>query len=70
MQQAAIHCGVDKCYRVERQQRTDIEDAQQLQITMFEIRKQLGILSVRAKIESRSLQRMGNILRMTDTRFF
>ena len=38
-------------------------------VNMFGIRKLLGIKSLRAKIERRSLQRMGHVLRMPNGRF-
>jgi len=37
-------------------------------VNMFGIRKLLGIESLRAKIERRSLQRMGHVLRMSNDR--
>ena len=37
-------------------------------MNMFGIRKLLGIESLRAKIETKSLQRMGHVLRMSNDR--
>ena len=38
-------------------------------VNMFGIRQMLGIESLRAKIEGRSLQRMGHVLRMPNDMF-
>ena len=48
--------------------RIDKQGARRKMVNMFGIRQMLGIESLRAKIERKSLQRIGHVLRMPNDR--
>ena len=61
---------VDKCYRHiwARKNKPPTMEMQEKEVNMYDLRKELGVNSIRSKIEKRSLERLGHIMRMEDNR--
>ena len=61
---------VDKCYRHiwSRKNKPPTMEMQEKEVNMYDLRKELGVNPIRSKIEKRSLERLGHIMRMEDDR--
>ena len=61
---------VDRCYRWvwSRKTKPPLEQMKEEGKNMADVRKELGVRSIRWKIEKRVLERIGHVLRMEDDR--
>ena len=61
---------VDKAYRYvwRRRDRAPLVQMQEEGVNMVDVRRELGVRSLRWKIEKRCLERIGHVLRMRDDR--